>query len=180
MTRSVSLPLSVNARLCINCKAEFADDRPSHTARRRFCSHSCYEEYDRIHGERSARAKRPRDTWMPDLHFESWGECFALVQDGRACEFKSCRHHLGSVPMDEAQPESAVDADDDEPEIHAAALPASPSNAAKTMCTLIYAYHNPVTLASIARVLSVTRERVRQIEGKALLKMGRPWNKESK
>jgi hypothetical protein len=167
--------ISVNARLCLQCKVEFADDCAGHTARRKFCSHSCYDEWDRIHGERRANAKRPRDTWMPDLHFESWGECFALVQNGRACEFRSCRHHLGSVPVDDAQPEPTMtDAEgDEEPSKPDAPVATEPSNAAKTMCTLIYAYHNPVTLASIARVLSVTRERVRQIEAKGLLKMKR-------
>ncbi len=80
------------------------------------------------------------------------GEC----ENGpRPCPWVCCRHHLGSEPRSGGR-------------LHVRALPPDHDT-----CALDVAARGPHTLESIAKLLGLTRERVRQIEARGLVQLRR-------
>jgi len=90
-----------------------------------------------------------------------YGECLAigLGAPERPCPYEACRHHLGA----EGEPITTRDTCVLYVAAHGVADPGSTD-----------AWSANATLADIATILGVTRERVRQIEAKALRKLGHP------
>lgn len=90
-----------------------------------------------------------------DLNDETHGLCRSLAG---TCEFTHCRHHL-AVESNRAGAGQAESAGEGE------------------MCSLRLADHGPMKMEEIAVLLRVTKQRIDQIEGNALHKLGRRLGK---
>lgn len=107
----------------------------------------------------------PPDASADDERPRTRGDCVNAV---RPCPWVSCHHHLaldvnelnGSIKVVFPQPESA----DGEVDVDLETMPDT--------CALDVADRQEATLEDVGRVMNITRERVRQIESRALRRLG--------
>jgi hypothetical protein len=88
------------------------------------------------------------------------GECLAGEHAARPCPFVSCKHHL-YLDVDERTGSIKLN------------FPKLEPWELKESCTLDVAERDGVTLQDIGGAMNVTRERIRQIEARALVKLRR-------
>lgn len=103
---------------------------------------------------RDVRLNGERPLPAPVEHPATRGDC----QGGpRPCPLVGCRHHIAI----EVQPNGSI----------VVGYPDRPVEEMTASCSLDVADQGPVTLEQVGALLNLTRERIRQIEAEALLKL---------